>query len=246
MHNHASNWRGDVRCGVQAVPLFLIVLFVVAGAAPAAARPWCSHMGSATNCGFDTHAQCLANVSGTSGNCVPNPAARPAPAQQRSEPPRRPAAERPRRERATPRERPAPPAPPPAASVAPPAVAAPAASAKPANPYQAARQLVLDGRYQEGIAALQALGFDDHPDVATYLGLASRKLGRVDAAKAWYAKALAADPDHVLTLLHAGALLAELGDVAGAQRHLARLKAACPDACPEARQLEQVIAARAK
>jgi tetratricopeptide (TPR) repeat protein len=126
--------------------------------------------------------------------------------------------------------------------VSPPPAAAASPTPKPTDPFLAARQLVLDGRYPEGIAALQAFGFDDHPDVATYLGLANRRLGRIDAAKAWYAKALSADPDHIVTLLHAGTLLAELGDAAGARRHLARIEALCRG-CPEQRQLEQAIAA---
>jgi len=38
-----------------------------------------------------------------------------------------------------------------------------------------ARQLVLDGKYQAGLAALQSLGFDDHPDIAAFIGLARTK-----------------------------------------------------------------------
>ena len=44
------------------------------------------------------------------------------------------------------------------------------------------------------MTALHALGSDDHPDVATYLGYANRKLGRYDEAKYWYDKALTPIP----------------------------------------------------
>ena len=36
-------------------------------------------------------------------------------------------------------------------------------------------------------------GYDDHPDVATLIGYASRKHGRYDDAKIWYERALAAE-----------------------------------------------------
>ena len=58
--------------------------------------------------------------------------------------------------------------------------------------YHAAYALIYDeADYVGGIAALRALGYDDHPDVATLIGYASRKLGRYDDAKIWYERALA-------------------------------------------------------
>ena len=45
-----------------------------------------------------------------------------------------------------------------------------------------------------------ALGYDDHPDVAVSIGFAGDKLGRLDDARRWYEKALAADPNHLLGL----------------------------------------------
>lgn len=45
--------------------------------------PWCAHYGGRSdggiNCGFTTHAQCMATVSGTGGNCQMNPFYEPAP-----------------------------------------------------------------------------------------------------------------------------------------------------------------------
>lgn len=110
--------------------------------------------------------------------------------------------------------------------------------------FAAARQLVLDGQYQAGITALQALGFDDHPDIATYIGLAHNKLGRADQARVWYDKALAADPNHLLTLSFDGMLYAERGNLRGAQERLEKLKALCGGACNEYRALEAVLAAK--
>ena len=37
--------------------------------------PWCAYdVGGRTNCGFHSYAQCMANISGIGGTCVPNPA----------------------------------------------------------------------------------------------------------------------------------------------------------------------------
>src|ERR1700684_4388477 len=71
--------------------------------------------------------------------------------------------------------------------------------------YHAAYALIYDkADFEGGIAALRALGYDDHPDVATLIGYASRKLGRYDDAKIWYERALAADPDHAVTWAYYG------------------------------------------
>ncbi len=65
--------------------------------------------------------------------------------------------------------------------------------------YQHARALIMDGQYEAGIAAMHALGHDDNPEIANFIGYASRKLGRYEDSKFWYEKALAADPNHVRT-----------------------------------------------
>ncbi len=110
--------------------------------------------------------------------------------------------------------------------------------------FAAARKLVLDGQCQAGLAALQALGFDDHPDVATYIGLAHNKLGRPDQARIWYDRVLATNPNHLLTLSFSGLLHAEHGNLRGAQDNLETLKQLCGGTCNEYRALEAVLAAK--
>src|SRR4051812_7074088 len=51
------------------------------------------------------------------------------------------------------------------------------AHAKFLREYRAARDVILVGDYKRGIAAMHALGHDEHPDVANYVGYANRKLG---------------------------------------------------------------------
>ena len=121
--------------------------------------------------------------------------------------------------------------------------AAPAAQSGAA--FVQARDLILNGQYDAGIAAMRALKFDDHPDVATFIGLAYRKLGRIDEAKSWYQRALAADPNHKLALSYDGMMRAEQGDIPGAQADLIRIGRLCGDInCNEYQALQGVIAAR--
>jgi len=109
--------------------------------------------------------------------------------------------------------------------------------------YHAAYALIYDkGDYVAGIAALRALGYDDHPDVATLIGYASRKLGRYDDAKRWYERALAADPNHVVTWSYYGMWHAEQGNLLKARDDLEKVRAICGNTeCREYVMLKNVI-----
>jgi tetratricopeptide (TPR) repeat protein len=105
--------------------------------------------------------------------------------------------------------------------------------------YRAARALVLDGRYDEGIAAFRALGEDDHPDVANYIGYAERKLGHYQASKVWYEKALAANPNHLRTWQYYGMWHVEQGNMLKAQDFLEKIRLICGNtSCQEYRDLK--------
>jgi len=109
--------------------------------------------------------------------------------------------------------------------------------------YHAAYALIYDKNdYVGGIAALRALGYDDHPDVATLLGYANRKLGRYDDAKVWYERALAADPDHALTWSYYGMWQVEQGNVLKAKDDLEKVRLICGNTdCRPYRMLKEVI-----
>ena len=69
-------------------------------------------------------------------------------------------------------------------TVPPVAVRRPAAPAQqPANNFQTARALILSGKYEAGIAAMKALGYDDHPDDASSIGYANARLGNLAEAR---------------------------------------------------------------
>jgi tetratricopeptide (TPR) repeat protein len=111
------------------------------------------------------------------------------------------------------------------------------------NGYRAAYALIYDKEDYEGaIVALHALGHDEHPDVATLLGYASRKLGRYDEAKLWYDRALEADPNHAVTWSYYGMWHAEQGNVLKAKDDLEKVRAICGNTeCREYRALKAAI-----
>lgn len=112
--------------------------------------------------------------------------------------------------------------------------------------YRAARALILAGHYEQGIAAMHALGHDTHPDVANYIGYAYRKMGDFDDSKVWYDKALAADPNHVRTWSYYGMLKMEQGNRLKAIDFLAKVKAICGNtSCEAYKELDDVINGRA-
>ena len=204
--------------------------------APAAAKEpaWCAvYRNGGNNCGFHTHEQCMAAVSGIGGFCNRNPFAEPERPAVRREQTVEPKPRRKEQERAAPAQKPvsppaaAQPAPPPPAATVQPQPAAPPPAAQPAPPvvqptastaqqqasFGAARALILSGKYEAGIAAMKALGYDDHPDVAGSIGFSYAKLGNPNEAR---------------------------GD-------LDRIKAACGGTtCREYRELESLIAAKGR
>jgi tetratricopeptide (TPR) repeat protein len=108
--------------------------------------------------------------------------------------------------------------------------------------YRAARELILAGNYAAGINAMHALGHDEHPDVANYIGYAYRKLGDFGDSKVWYEKALAADPQHVRTWSYYGMWHAEQGNRLKAEDFLQKVKLICGNTdCKEFIELKAVI-----
>ena len=110
------------------------------------------------------------------------------------------------------------------------------------NGYRHAHALIYQqGEFAAGIAALRALGHDDHADVANLIGYASRKLGRYDDAKDWYDKALAADPKHARTWSYYGMWHAEQGNMLKAQDYLEKVRLICGTDCREYVELKGVM-----
>jgi tetratricopeptide (TPR) repeat protein len=120
------------------------------------------------------------------------------------------------------------------------------ADAKFLRDYRAAREMILAGNYQGGIAAMHALGHDEHPDVANYIGYAYRKLGDYKDSQIWYEAALKADPNHVRTWSYYGMWQAEQGNRLKALDDLQKVKLICGNAdCKEYLELKAVIDGKA-
>jgi tetratricopeptide (TPR) repeat protein len=120
------------------------------------------------------------------------------------------------------------------------------AAAKFLRDYRAAREMILAGNYEGGIAAMHALGHDAHPDVANYIGYAYRKLGDYKDSQIWYEAALKADPNHVRTWSYYGMWQMEQGNRLKALDDLQKVKLICGNSsCEEYRQLKAVIDGKA-
>ncbi len=112
--------------------------------------------------------------------------------------------------------------------------------------YHAARALIVGHDYRAGIAAMHAIGHDEHPDVANYIGYAYRKLGDYKDLQIWYEKALAADPNHVRTWSYYGMWQMEQGNRLKALDDLQKVASICGNtACEAYKELKAVIDGKA-
>ncbi len=110
--------------------------------------------------------------------------------------------------------------------------------------YAEAVGLINQERFDEALQALArahaALG--PHPDVLNYMGFASRKLGRLDAALGFYREALRLEPNHLGATEYLGELYLQMGDVGRARSQLAQLDRLCTYGCAQREELEHWIA----
>ena len=232
--------------------IFVATILLVAPATVNAAN-WClvTRDGGAL-CRFHTFEQCMQSRSGRGDSCAQDSSTEAAPSKARtkasgadSKKAAPAAASKQDPAKSQPQEQPVKqviPAQPRAAPVPKSEATAPEESAR---KFAAARDLVLAGRYEAGIAALHALGFDKHPDVAVYMGLAHNKLGRLGEARSWYEKALVSSPNHLLALSYYGMLRAEQGELSAAQDDLEKIKRICAGTgCKEYIALDGVIASK--
>ena len=73
------------------------------------------------------------------------------------------------------------------------------------------------------------------------MGFASRKLGRFDAALAYYGEALSLDPNHLGATEYLGELYIQMGQVEHARTQLARLDQLCAYGCEQREELARWI-----
>lgn len=85
--------------------------------------------------------------------------------------------------------------------------------------------------------------FPDSADVHNEIGFTYRKLRQMDKSFEHYKRALAIKPDHRGAHEYIGEAYLMVGDLAGAERHLAELRKLCLVPCDELKELEQAVAA---
>ena len=107
--------------------------------------------------------------------------------------------------------------------------------------YQQGRDLALAGRYAEALTALTAVKNQDSMTL-TMIGYALRKPGKYDEGIAYYAKALALDPNNVNTHEYLGEAYAEKGMLDLANAELAKVSALCGTTCEQYQDLAKAIA----
>jgi len=118
-------------------------------------------------------------------------------------------------------------------------------------------RLLADADYAAGRAALKAgdaatalsrfqaalKRFPEAADLHNELGFAHRRLRQTDKAFEHYKRALALKPDHRGAHEYIGEAYLMVGDLPGAERHLAALKSLCLLPCDEYLDLQKAIAA---
>ncbi len=111
--------------------------------------------------------------------------------------------------------------------------------------YGAGKQAIADRKWEEAVLRFSrvALREPENADVQNYLGFAHRNLGRYEAAFRHYGRALAIDPRHKGAHEYVGETYLKVGDLAGAEKHLAELKRLCPMSCEQLEDLQREITA---
>lgn len=97
--------------------------------------------------------------------------------------------------------------------------------------YNAGYWMARQGRYAEALAVFRMASDKNDPRILTGIGFTTRKLGNVDGALAYYARALARDPDLVLTRAYLGEAHLTKGNIAAAEGELSEIARRCGTSC---------------
>lgn len=107
--------------------------------------------------------------------------------------------------------------------------------------YKEAVSLIEGGQYIAALETLWSIGKRDNPEVLTYIGYSTRKLGNVDGGIVYYKKALALDPNHNRAREYLGEGYLQKGDLESAKKQLSEISKRCGTDCREYRMLANAI-----
>jgi predicted Zn-dependent protease len=108
--------------------------------------------------------------------------------------------------------------------------------------YAAGYQLTMSGEHQAALDHFYTAKDQSAPQLLTMIGFATRKLGRVDAAMGYYAKALAADSSLTNTRQYLGEAFLQKGQPDKAREQLWAISQRCGTDCEDYRNLAKAIA----
>ncbi|MBU2580297.1 MAG: tetratricopeptide repeat protein [Alphaproteobacteria bacterium] len=119
-----------------------------------------------------------------------------------------------------------------------PAAAGPATAD--AQRFYAGYWLAKNGRYEEALDHLKKATIKN-ARVLTYIGFATRKLGRIDEAIGYYSEALQKDPGNVIAHSYLGEAHLARNDLASALAELRKVEAGCGRDCDAYTELAERI-----
>jgi Tfp pilus assembly protein PilF len=108
--------------------------------------------------------------------------------------------------------------------------------------YNAGYWMARQGQYAEALAVFRTAQDQNDPRILTGIGFTTRKMGDVDAAFAYYDRALARAPDMVLTRAYLGEAFIMKGNVTAAESQLGEIARRCGTSCEAYAQLSNTIA----
>lgn len=103
--------------------------------------------------------------------------------------------------------------------------------------------LAHTGRYADSLALLATVADKENPRVLNAMGFATRKLGDVDGALPYYARALALKPDYVQAREYLGEAFLAKGNVTKAAEQLGEIARYCGSQCVSFTKLKGQISA---
>ena len=90
--------------------------------------------------------------------------------------------------------------------------------------FKAVRELAYAGKPEEALRVLASMREGQTDRVLTYLGFANRKAGRLEDGLAFYAQALAANPDNIQARSYLGQAYVDMGETVLASAELGQIK----------------------
>ncbi len=99
------------------------------------------------------------------------------------------------------------------------------------------------GKYRDALTLLGAVQDKENPRALNAMGFATRKLGDVDGALPYYARALAIKPDYVQAREYLGEAFLAKGDVVRARAELGEIERRCGTGCVSFANLKREITA---